>query len=230
MDLAYLIKAAGTGYQRLTAALHHSLAVVGLAAIAFVAVGGVDMLVAARAPEAPAGATALPGTAVAAADVPAPADPARQAAAEYLARKYRVAREAAGEFVAAAFAAGHRVGVDPLLILAVMAVESRFNPIAESEMGAKGLMQVIPRFHPEKLAEVGGESAVLDPHANILVGAQILREYIRKAGGVESGLQLYAGAAEDPAAQYAQRVLAERQRLEQALGKAPLRLAASAAS
>ncbi|MCX7893103.1 MAG: transglycosylase SLT domain-containing protein [Burkholderiales bacterium] len=230
MDLADLAAAARRGYLSLTAALHHSLAVVGIAAIAFVAVDGVDMLVAARAPDAQAARAAMPGAAAAAPDAGVVADPARQAAAEYLARKYKVAREAAEEFVTAAFAAGHRIGVDPLLILAVMAVESRFNPIAESEMGAKGLMQVIPRFHPEKFAEVGGESAVLDPHANILVGAQILREYIRKAGSVQSGLQLYAGAAEDPAAQYAQKVMAERQRLEQALGKTPLRLAANAAS
>ena len=37
-----------------------------------------------------------------------------------------------------AHAAGHQIGIDPLLIIAVMAVESRFNPIAESVAGAKG--------------------------------------------------------------------------------------------
>jgi soluble lytic murein transglycosylase-like protein len=88
-------------------------------------------------------------------------------------------------------------------------------------------MQVIPKFHPEKLAEFGGESAVLEPQTNIAVGTQILREYIRKGGSVESGLQLYAGAADDQTAQYAQKVMAERQRFERAVAKPPIRLAAN---
>jgi hypothetical protein len=58
---------------------------------------------------------------------------------------------------------------------------------------------------------------------NILVGAQILNEYIERAGSLEAGLQVYAGAAEDPARGYAQRVLAEQQRLAQVLQSAPSR-------
>ena len=63
-----------------------------------------------------------------------------------------------------------------------MAIESRYNPVAESVMGAKGLMQVIPKYHPEKLFDHGGEQALLEPEVNILVGAQILREYHRRFG------------------------------------------------
>jgi soluble lytic murein transglycosylase-like protein len=81
-------------------------------------------------------------------------------------------------------------------------------------MGAKGLMQVIPKFHPEKLVEHGGESALLDPHVNIQVGAQILREYMRRFGETETALQMYAGAFDEPNSQYAFKVLAERARLE----------------
>jgi soluble lytic murein transglycosylase-like protein len=229
MNLADLIKATRTGYDRLNAALHHSLAVVGIAAIAFVAVDGIDLLVAARAADpAPAAVSRDVDATAAAMAAAANLDPKHRVAAEYLARKYKVALVAAERFVGAAFGAGQRIGVDPLLILAVMAIESRFNPVAESDMGAKGLMQVIPKFHPEKLAEFGGEAAVLEPHANIVVGTQILREYIKRAGSVESGLQLYAGAADDPAASYAQKVIAERQRLEQALAKPPVRLASNA--
>lgn len=228
MNLADLIKATRTGYDRLNAALHHSLAVVGIAAIAFVAVDGIDLLVAARVSVANAVTVSRESDDATAALVDAAStDPKHRAAAEYLARKYKVALEAAERLVGTAFSAGQRIGVDPLLILAVMAIESRFNPIAESEMGAKGLMQVIPKFHPEKLAEFGGESSVLEPQTNILVGAQILREYIRKTGSVESGLQLYAGAAEDQTAQYAQKVMAERQRFEQAVAKPPIRLASN---
>jgi soluble lytic murein transglycosylase-like protein len=144
-------------------------------------------------------------------------DPQHKVLAGYLARRYRVAGDATVDLVSESYAVGRAVGLDPLLILAVISVESRFNPIAESDMGAKGLMQVIPRFHTEKLAVHGGADAVLDPKTNILVGAQILKEYIRLAGGLEAGLQMYNGASYDPSQGYAQKVIAEKQRLEQAL-------------
>jgi soluble lytic murein transglycosylase-like protein len=148
------------------------------------------------------------------------ADPAmrdQRAVTEFIAKRYRVAQDAAAGFVATAYRAGGEWKVDPLLILAVVAVESRYNPVAESNMGAKGLMQVIPKFHPEKLVEHGGESALLDPHVNIQVGAQILREYMRRFGETETALQMYAGAFDEPNSQYAFKVLAERARLEQLL-------------
>lgn len=139
--------------------------------------------------------------------------------ATYLSRRYRVAQDATEQLVEAAHRAGSRTGVDPLLILAVIAVESRFNPIAESVMGAKGLMQVIPKFHGEKLLEHGGETALLDPQVNIQVGAQILREYLRRFGETETALQMYAGAFDEPNSSYALKVLAERARLAQILAR-----------
>jgi soluble lytic murein transglycosylase-like protein len=146
-------------------------------------------------------------------------DPHHKLLGNYLARRYRVATDATVDLVGEAYSVGRAVGLDPLLILAVISVESRFNPIAESDMGAKGLMQVIPKFHPEKLAEHGGEDAVLDPRTNMLVGAQILKEYIRRAGSLEAGLQMYNGAPDDLSQGYAQKVIAERQRLEQTLAR-----------
>jgi soluble lytic murein transglycosylase-like protein len=141
----------------------------------------------------------------------------QRAVTEFIAKRYRVAQDATAGFVASAYSAGGEWKVDPLLILAVMAVESRYNPVAESNMGAKGLMQVIPKFHPEKLAGHGGEGALLDPHVNIQVGAQILREYLRRYGETETALQMYAGAFDEPTSGYALKVLAERARLEQLL-------------
>ncbi|MDW8470018.1 MAG: lytic transglycosylase domain-containing protein [Burkholderiales bacterium] len=141
---------------------------------------------------------------------------------EFIARRYRVAEEAIAGFVAVAYRAGSELRLDPLLILAVMAVESRFNPVAESVLGAKGLMQVIGRFHLDKLAEHGGEPALLDPEVNIQVGARILRDCLRRVGDIEGALRMYAGAASDePGTQYAAKVLAERARLEQALRGRP---------
>ncbi|MSQ18695.1 MAG: lytic transglycosylase domain-containing protein [Betaproteobacteria bacterium] len=138
------------------------------------------------------------------------ADPHQRMLARYLSTTFRIAPEAAAELVAAAHAAGRIVGLDPILLLAVMAVESRFNPIAESDMGAKGLMQIIPKYHLDKLATHGGEAAVLDPWVNILVGSQILREYASRGGNLATGLQQYNGAANDPTMRYSERVFAEK--------------------
>jgi hypothetical protein len=145
------------------------------------------------------------------------ADPAREVLVGHLARRFMIAREATELMVETAHRAAAEVGLDPLLVLAVIAVESRFNPIAESVMGAKGLMQIIPRYHRAKLAAHGGEDAVLDPQSNILVGARILQEYVYRAGTLEAGLQFYNGALRDGSAQYAHKVMAERSRLEQVL-------------
>ena len=143
----------------------------------------------------------------------------QRAVAEFIGKRYHVSPDAVAGFVSAAYRAGSDWKVDPLLILAVMAIESRYNPVAESHLGARGLMQVIPKFHLEKLLEHGGESALLDPQVNIQVGAQILREYLRRFGETETALQMYAGAFDEPSSSYAVKVLAERARLEQAVGR-----------
>ena len=142
-------------------------------------------------------------------------DEVQQALAEHLSRRYYVAASQTGRFVAVAYHAAREVGLDPLLVLAVISVESRFNPIAESVMGAKGLMQIIPKYHHAKLELYGGgEEAVLDPESNIRVGTRILKEYVRRMGTLEAGLQYYNGALWDGSAQYAQKVFAEHRRLE----------------
>jgi hypothetical protein len=137
--------------------------------------------------------------------------------ARYLSRRYMVGLAATEQVVQAAYAAADQVGLDPLLLLAVAAVESSFNPLAESVVGAKGLMQIIPKWHREKLDALGGDRALFDPEANILLGARILKEYVRRTGTLEAGLQFYNGAFFDTTAQYAGKVMAERARLEAVL-------------
>jgi soluble lytic murein transglycosylase-like protein len=144
------------------------------------------------------------------------AEPDIEAVSGALARRYRISADAARELVGAAYGEGRRIGLDPLLIIAVMAVESRFNPIAQSDGGAVGLMQVIPRYHADQFDRRGGES-VLDPRTNIGLGARVLKEYIRRAGTEMAGLQLYNGAAGDASNGYANKVLGERQRLQETL-------------
>ena len=136
---------------------------------------------------------------------------------EFIAKRYRVSEQAVASYVSHAYQAGAQHSIDPLLILAVMAVESRYNPVAESNMGAKGLMQVIPKWHPEKLLDHGGEQAVLEPSVNIEVGARILREYQRRVGDLEAALLMYNGALDQPQSQYAAKVFAEKARLAEVI-------------
>jgi soluble lytic murein transglycosylase-like protein len=144
-----------------------------------------------------------------------------QALAEFLAKRYRVSRDSLERFIRLAYAAGHSTQLDPLLILAVMAVESSFNPIAESVMGAKGLMQIMPEYHQDKLRSPhGGEVNVLDPEINIVAGAKVLREYAtRTDDDLAAALRLYGGVGADLQNPYPNRVLSERQRLEQIVRK-----------
>src|SRR5262249_32281309 len=60
-------------------------------------------------------------------------DPAQRHVVTYLARRYRVADGALRPVVAAAYESGRELGLDPLLILAVTAIESSMNPFAESQ-------------------------------------------------------------------------------------------------
>jgi hypothetical protein len=141
-------------------------------------------------------------------------EPQQKHVAQYLARRYRVADEAVRLIVASAYDTGRAIGLDPLLILAVTAVESSLNPFAESAVGAQGLMQVMTRVHADKFEAHGGDHAALDPIANLKVGSMILKDLVRRGGSVERGLQLYVGAGNLPDdAGYAARVMAEHTRL-----------------
>ena len=134
----------------------------------------------------------------------------------WLSRRYRVAGDAANMLVSTAYTTAHDIKLDPLLILAVMAIESGLNPFAESPVGAKGLMQVMAKVHHDKFQEVGGIQAALNPAANIRVGSLILKDYVTRGGSVEAGLKSYVGAsAFDTDAGYGSRVLAEYRRLKQ---------------
>lgn len=131
--------------------------------------------------------------------------------ASWIARRYRVAPEPVAALVQEAWQIGERAGLDPTLILAIMAVESSFNPFAQSTVGAQGLMQVMTRVHNDKYAAFGGTHAAFDPISNLRVGVQVLKECIRRAGSVREGLRYYVGAALlESDGGYADRVLAEQ--------------------
>jgi Transglycosylase SLT domain len=123
--------------------------------------------------------------------------PAQQRVVSYLSSRYRVSPEAVEAVVRLAYQVGEEEKVDPTLILAVVGVESGYNPFAGSSMGAKGLMQVMPKLHKEKFDDVssGEDWSALNPEMNLRVGAQIIHEYTQRAGSVEAGLRWYVGAA-----------------------------------
>jgi len=144
----------------------------------------------------------------------------QQAAVAYwISRRYSVAPEPISRLVQEAWELGKRVNVDPTLLLGVMAIESSFNPFAQSHVGAQGLMQVMTRIHHDKYQSFGGMNAAFDPVTNLRVGAQVLRDCIRKAGSMEAGLKHYVGAANmvDDGG-YAAKVMAEAAYLKQVAG------------
>ncbi|TAL87655.1 MAG: lytic transglycosylase domain-containing protein [Candidimonas sp.] len=142
-----------------------------------------------------------------------------QALRSYIARKYQIAYNAAGALIKAAFTVGKEQHLDPQLLLAVIAIESRYNPFAESHVGAQGLMQVMTGVHKDKFARFGGGPvAALNPIANIRVGSQILKDCIKRRGSLEGGLACYVGSGSSGDGGYGAKVLAERRRIALASG------------
>ncbi len=140
----------------------------------------------------------------------------------YIARKYRIAPDVAGSLIHTVYDVADEKELDPLLLLAVIAIESRYNPFAESHVGAQGLMQVMTRVHRDKFEvfELGTDAA-FHPVANIKVGSQILYDCIRRRGSVAGGLACYVGATGPSDGGYGSKVLAERRRMSLASGIAP---------
>jgi len=142
-------------------------------------------------------------------------DAERKAVTSHLTKKFGLTPEDTAHYVAQAIAVGKEVNLDPTLILAVMAIESSFNPRAESRAGAQGLMQVRTHVHQEKFEPYGGPLAAFIPEANIRVGALILKACIAKAGSLEAGLKNYLGApnAASGINTYTGKVFSEREEL-----------------
>jgi len=144
-------------------------------------------------------------------------DKERLAVASHLAAKYRISTAESLRYVSHAIEVSKEVNLDPVLLLAIMATESSFNPNAQSRAGAQGLMQVLTRVHTEKFEPYGGVVAAFVPEANIRVGALILKACIAKAGSLAAGLRSYLGApnASSGPNSYTYKVIAEREELNE---------------
>ncbi len=126
-----------------------------------------------------------------------PLAPAIDALSKDIARRFHVGNGVAIGITHAAFAAGRLRGVDPMLVLAVAAVESKFKSRAVNPVtGAKGLMQVMPQWHQDKIVPVGGDPSLLLIEPNIRVGTDILADYLdAEDGNLENALGRYLGTA-----------------------------------
>lgn len=134
--------------------------------------------------------------------------------ADFMASKYRTDPFKVRDYIAQTMQVAREVNLDPVLLIAVMAIESNFNPNAQSPAGAQGLMQVMTRVHLNKFAPYGGASAAFKPEANIRVGAYILKYYIAQAGSLNGGLRYYVGGpAVSADGGYVGKVLRERELL-----------------
>jgi len=138
--------------------------------------------------------------------------------ASLMAEKYKVDVNVLKTYISHAVIVGKEVSIDPVLIVAVMAIESNFNPLVQSPAGAQGLMQVMTNIHANKFAPYGGVQAAFKPEANIRVGAYILKYFIAQAGSLSGGLRYYVGGAYSGDGGYASKVLQERNTLVGYLG------------
>ncbi|WP_255474802.1 transglycosylase SLT domain-containing protein [Pusillimonas sp. ANT_WB101] len=141
----------------------------------------------------------------------------KRAQTQYLAKKFGQHVKIVRQYVDYAWAeAAKRDGIEPELIIAIMQKESSLRPRVQSRFGAQGLMQVIRKWHGEKLRP---SESLFDPEVNIRVGSDILEEYLELAGGsLPQALKKYSGNARG----YSNTVLKESRKLalvaEQAVG------------
>ena len=134
--------------------------------------------------------------------------------AEFFEKKYKLDRKQIQEYVSNTVLIAKEVNIDPILLLAVISVESNFNPHSKSHAGAEGLMQVMTAVHGDKYALYGGPTEAVKPEVNIRVGAYILKHLIATGGSLRNGLKYYVGAANaEHDGGYADKVMAERNQL-----------------
>ena len=117
------------------------------------------------------------------------------AVAHYIAERFHVSVKTAKAITHEAYVAAKRNGVKPAVVLAVAAVESGYKPRAINPIsGARGLMQILPRWHEKQIKRVGGINALFKIGPNIRVGTEILAIYLHRSGGrLNDALFTYCG-------------------------------------
>ncbi|PQV53825.1 lytic transglycosylase domain-containing protein [Paraburkholderia sp. BL21I4N1] len=125
--------------------------------------------------------------------------------------QFRVAPMESMTIARAVLTESDRHAISPVLLLAVMSVESSFDRHAVSVAGARGLMQVLPSAHPQLIA---GTTDLSDPAINVRIGTTILRDYLDASGGdLAAALLRYSGGGRG----YARRVVLRMQSFDASL-------------
>lgn len=88
-----------------------------------------------------------------------------------------------------------RYNLNPYLVLAIIKVESSFNPMAVSSRGAVGLMQVMPEtalyLAPKKGINIEDERIIADPLVNVELGIYYFYKLFKRYNKLESALFAY---------------------------------------
>jgi len=145
-------------------------------------------------------------------------------------RMQRLGGHGIDEVAEAILSASRRAGIDPLLLLAIIEVESAFDPSARSNRNALGLMQVRPATLWREVERSGLEGDdPHDPELNVAAGALYFRRLVMAFGPNDVALMAYnagpnrilglirAGQIPDRFLEYPRRVRAVEARLRRAL-------------
>jgi len=99
--------------------------------------------------------------------------------------------------------------IDPILIAAIIAVESSFKPSAESSAGAIGLMQVVPRYHEKTMEKLSVDTDGLKTiDGSLKVGVYVFKSMLKKHQfDVQKALQSYNGTLSDKDRTYSKKVM-----------------------
>jgi soluble lytic murein transglycosylase-like protein len=136
----------------------------------------------------------------------------------YISARYKVELDTADTIVRTSFTESEKHNIDPLTVLSIMGVESTYNPFARSHKGAIGLTQIMPRYHRAKISALKKDDLdIFSIKGNIIVGIQIIKEYLSLANGnIQSALQMYNGSTNDKKKTYSTKVLKKRTTLYEA--------------
>lgn len=145
---------------------------------------------------------------------------AQKELAKMISSTYKVPYKTASFIVAKSVVESKKHRIDPFLVLALIGQESSFKKEAESNYGAQGVMQVVPRFHEKTMKKLGVTDIAEAPVGKqIEVGMVVFKEFLGpdKEKPVEVALQHYnqgGNAKIDPTLKYANGVLKKREGLK----------------
>ncbi len=117
----------------------------------------------------------------------------------------RLSREVAEELAHSMIVASQENRIPINLMIGLMKVESGFDQYAISNAGALGFMQVMPRWHYDKIGKAEDKN-IYSPATNVKVGSTVLRDCMNKFKQVDNALQCYNGSNNDPTKKYANKV------------------------